>query len=89
MEASTKIRILITSAALAAAVFAAAAIALFAPAGFAQPAKRPISLDDLARIRSVGDPQRSPDGRWVAFTVGMTDSEKDRRDSEAQPAELH
>jgi dipeptidyl aminopeptidase/acylaminoacyl peptidase len=82
MEASTKIRILITSAALAAAVFAAAAIALFAPAGFAQPAKRPISLDDLARIRSVGDPQRSPDGKWVAYSVGATDAEKDRRDSD-------
>jgi dipeptidyl aminopeptidase/acylaminoacyl peptidase len=76
VEVSTKIRILIASAALA------AAIALLAPAGFAQPARRPISLDDLARIRSVGDPQRSPDGKWVAYSVGATDAEKDRRDSD-------
>ncbi len=48
----------------------------------AQTAKRPISLDDLARIKSVGDPQVSPDGRWVAYTVGTVDVEKDRRDSD-------
>lgn len=78
-KASTKIRIFITRAALAAA---AAAIALFAPTGFAQPARHPISLDDLARIRNVGDPQRSPDGRWVAYTVSTMDAEKDRRDSD-------
>jgi dipeptidyl aminopeptidase/acylaminoacyl peptidase len=76
VEVSSKIRILIASAVLA------AAIALLGPAGFAQTARRPISLDDLARIRSVGDPQRSPDGKWVAYTVGTTDAEKDRRDSD-------
>lgn len=43
--------------------------------------KRPIALDDLARFRSVGDPQVSPDGKWVAYTVGTVDAEKDRRDS--------
>ena len=48
----------------------------------AQTAKRPISLDDLAKIRSVGDPQVSPDGKWVAFTVGTVDAEKDRRDTD-------
>ena len=35
-----------------------------------QPAKRAITLDDLAKIKSVGDPQRSPDGKWVAYIVG-------------------
>ena len=57
------------------------AVAL-APGLFAGPARRPISLDDLARIRSVGDPQRFPDGKWVAYTVGTTDAEKDRRDTD-------
>jgi dipeptidyl aminopeptidase/acylaminoacyl peptidase len=47
-----------------------------------QPAKRPISLDDLFKIKSVGDPQRSPDGKWVAYTVGTTDVEKDKRDTD-------
>ncbi|MBE3124336.1 MAG: S9 family peptidase [Acidobacteria bacterium] len=47
-----------------------------------QTTKRPISLDDLFKIRSVGDPQRSPDGKWVAYTVGTTDIEKDKRDTD-------
>jgi dipeptidyl aminopeptidase/acylaminoacyl peptidase len=62
---------------------AAATIAsMAAPGAIAQPAKRPIRLDDLARIRSVGDPQRSPDGKWIAYTVATTDVEKDRRDTD-------
>jgi dipeptidyl aminopeptidase/acylaminoacyl peptidase len=60
--------------ALAAVLFATAA-----PSAPAPSAKRPISLDDLTRIRSVGDPRRSPDGRWVAYTVGTVDAEKDKR----------
>jgi dipeptidyl aminopeptidase/acylaminoacyl peptidase len=48
----------------------------------AQPAKRPIDLDDLAKLRTVGDPQLSPDGKWVAYTVETTDVEKDKRDTD-------
>ncbi len=48
----------------------------------AQPAKRPITLDDFAKLRSVGDPQRSPDGKWVAYTVSAIDVEKDKRDTD-------
>lgn len=48
----------------------------------AQNAKRLINLDDLSRIRSVGDPQVSPDGKWVAYAVSTVDAEKDRRDSD-------
>ena len=44
--------------------------------------KRPLSLDDLTRMRTVSDPQVSPDGRWIAYTVGTIDAEKDRRDSD-------
>ena len=47
-----------------------------------QTAKRPITLDDLAKLRSTGDPQVSPDGKWVAYTVGTVDVEKDRRDTD-------
>ncbi|PYS21562.1 MAG: hypothetical protein DMG11_27815, partial [Acidobacteria bacterium] len=43
----------------------------------AQSGKRPIGLDDLAKIKAVGDPQVSPDGKWVAYTVGTVDAEKD------------
>ncbi len=43
---------------------------------------RPLQLDDLARLRNVSDPQISPDGAWVAYTVGTMDLEKDTRDSD-------
>jgi dipeptidyl aminopeptidase/acylaminoacyl peptidase len=48
----------------------------------AQSAKRPIRVDDLAKMKAVGDPQVSPDGKWVAYTVGTVDAEKDKRDSD-------
>lgn len=48
----------------------------------AQPAKHPLSLDDLAKLRSVSDPQVSPDGKWVAYVVGTVDAEKDKRDTD-------
>ncbi|MGE5362097.1 MAG: TolB family protein, partial [Bacteroidales bacterium] len=44
--------------------------------------KRALSLDDYAKQRSVGDPQVSPDGKWIAYGVGTIDTEKDRRDSD-------
>jgi len=48
---------------------------------FAQTAKRPIKLDDLARFRDVRDPQISPDGQWVAYVVGTTDAKEDKGNS--------
>ena len=47
-----------------------------------QAAKRAITVDDHSRILSVGDPQRSPDGVWVAYTVTTIDAEKDRRNTD-------
>ena len=44
--------------------------------------KRAITLDDHTRIIGVGDPQRSPDGVWVAYTVTTIDAEKDRRNTD-------
>ncbi len=32
--------------------------------------QRPLQLEDYYRVRDVGSPELSPDGRWVAFTVG-------------------
>ena len=46
------------------------------------PSKRSLTLDDHSRIVSVGDPQRSPDGQWVAYTVSTIDAEKDRRNTD-------
>jgi dipeptidyl aminopeptidase/acylaminoacyl peptidase len=47
-----------------------------------QAARRALTLDDHSRIISVGDPQRSPDGVWVAYTVTAIDAEKDRRNTD-------
>src|SRR5687768_7089753 len=47
-----------------------------------QPAKRPLKVDDFARVRSVGDPQLSPDGQWVAYTVSSADLGKDTNDTD-------
>ena len=47
-----------------------------------QAAKRAITLDDHSRVIGVGDPQRSPDGLWVAYTVTTIDAEKDRRNTD-------
>lgn len=43
---------------------------------------RPMALDDFNRIVTLGDPQRSPDGAWVAYTVTTIDAEKDRRNTD-------
>ena len=57
-------------------------IAFTPPMASGQPAKRAITLDDLAKFKTVGEPQRSPDGKWVAYVVESTDVEKDKRDSD-------
>lgn len=43
-----------------------------------QPA-RPFLIDDLLKVRRVADPQLSPDGRWIAYTVSDTDKPANRR----------
>ncbi|MBN2409536.1 MAG: PD40 domain-containing protein, partial [Candidatus Aminicenantes bacterium] len=45
-------------------------------------ARRPVKLDDFARLKTVRDPRRSPDGQWVAYTVSAIDLEKDKRDTD-------
>ncbi len=37
--------------------------------GASQPARRPLQLEDFYRIRTIGSPAISPDGRWVLYTV--------------------
>lgn len=48
----------------------------------AQTARRPLALDDHSKIVSIGDPQRSPEGAWVAYTVSTIDADKDRRNTD-------
>ena len=47
-----------------------------------QPAKRLLTVDDFARFTSVADPQISPDGEWVAYTVSSIDLGKDTQDTD-------
>src|SRR6516164_11373910 len=47
----------------------------------AQGGKRPLSLDDLGRIKDVRDPQCAPDGRTVAFVVSQIDGKEDKAGS--------
>ena len=42
---------------------------------------RPFSPDDVLRIRDVREPQISPDGAWVAYTVSTSDTAEDRSKS--------
>jgi len=42
-------------------------------------AKRPIKPSDIYRLPYIGSAQISPDGKWVAYTVTIVDSLKDKR----------
>ena len=52
------------------------------PAPAQAPAKRPVNVNDLFRLRTVRDVQLSPDGAWVAYVVGTLDSARDRSNSD-------
>lgn len=42
-------------------------------------AKRPVKIEDFARLQDLADPQVSPDGDWILYTVNSTDAAADRR----------
>ncbi len=44
----------------------------------AQGVKRPLSLDDLGKLKDVRDPQCAPDGKSVAFVVSQIDVKEDK-----------
>jgi dipeptidyl aminopeptidase/acylaminoacyl peptidase len=57
-----------------------ACVAVVASVGIAgaQGGKRPISLDDLGKLKDVRDPQCAPDGQSVAFVVSQIDVKEDK-----------
>jgi dipeptidyl aminopeptidase/acylaminoacyl peptidase len=63
-------------------LLAVCAAAVTAGAQTSQAAKRPLRVGDLYRLRDVRDPQLSPDGAWVAYSVSAADSAKDKNDSD-------
>ena len=46
------------------------------------PAKRPLRPADIYRLPVLSDPQVSPDGKWVSYTMATIDSLKDSRNSD-------
>jgi dipeptidyl aminopeptidase/acylaminoacyl peptidase len=58
-------------------LFAAATAA----APLAQPAKHPLTIDDIQRMADVRDPQCSPDGKSVAYVVSRVDMKEDKSNS--------
>ena len=46
------------------------------------PAKRPIRPGDIYRLPTVTDPQTSPDGKWISYTLSTIDSLKDSRNAD-------
>lgn len=57
-------------------------LALLALPRHAAAGGRPFTFDDLMAIRRLGDPQVSPDGRWVAFTVTTIDKAQNTRNTD-------
>src|SRR5215217_6137997 len=55
-------------------------VIVIASAGIAtaQGGKRPLSLDDLGKMKEVRDPQCAPDGKSVAFVVSQIDVKEDK-----------
>src|SRR4051812_37229584 len=63
-------------------VLLAAALALPASAVSAASAPRPLRVDDIFSLKTVSDPQLSPDGSAVAYTVRWLDAKEDTSDSD-------
>src|SRR5688500_15410597 len=61
---------------------AAVLLVLLTPLAAPAQTRRALTLDDHSRLVSVGDPQRSPEGLWVAYTVTTIDAEKDKRNTD-------
>ncbi|HEV3468012.1 MAG TPA: S9 family peptidase [Pyrinomonadaceae bacterium] len=59
-------------------LFVCALVACACAAAVGRQAVRPFTVDEMLKIRRVGDPQLSPDGRLVAFTVGVPQVEANR-----------
>ena len=57
-------------------VLVPALLLVLASLAFAQ--NRTYTVEDLLKVRRAGDPQISPDGRWVAFTIGDVDFSANR-----------
>ncbi|HVO76778.1 MAG TPA: S9 family peptidase [Candidatus Bathyarchaeia archaeon] len=44
--------------------------------------KKPLTPGEIWRLKAVGEPQLSPDGKWIAYTVTTTDLDKNSRNAD-------
>jgi dipeptidyl aminopeptidase/acylaminoacyl peptidase len=58
------------------------ALVLILTPGSALAQKRSLSVDDVYNVKDVRDPQRSPDGKWVAFVVSRAIKDTDKNDAD-------
>ncbi|HMG32586.1 MAG TPA: S9 family peptidase [Blastocatellia bacterium] len=61
-------------------IFAVTATPLFAKEG--QQVVKPFTIEELLKVRRVADPQLSPDGRWIAYTITDTDKSANNRSTQ-------
>ncbi len=48
---------------------------------YSQNAKRAITIDDFFKMKEVKNPQISPDGKWIAYTVSEMDLKEDKKET--------
>ena len=66
----------------AVAAFAVVITLLALPARAADPTPRLLRTEDVFALKTVQDPQVSPEGTWVAYTVRSMDPKEDNRDTD-------
>lgn len=49
---------------------------------FAQSQKRNLRPGDIYRLQTIKDPEVSPEGKWIAYTVNAVDSARDRHNAD-------
>jgi len=63
-------------------ILLAALILIVALPALALAQKRGLTTDDIYNVKDVRDPQRSPDGKWVAYVVSRAIKDTDKNDSD-------
>lgn len=61
------------------AVLLFAAVAVSAPLSARAQTQRAITIQDFESVKGIGDPQISPDGKWVLYSVRSTDLAANKR----------
>ena len=84
IDSAKSLQDLLDSKAMRSPRFARISLALLSMAlVFAQaPARRLLKIEDMHSFHNVGDPQLSPDGAWVAYTVSSVDTAADKSDTD-------